>query len=86
MSLADHIKKSGYYRIRIVPNQSKTEFRGVMADGTFKIAVNAPREKGRANAALMKFLCSELPLDKQETRISSGLTNPTKIVFVEFRN
>lgn len=84
MSLKTHIPKTGYYSINVIPQQSKTAFREVMADGTIKIALKATPEKGKANKELIRFLSDELLLSKEQIRISSGLTNRRKVVFVEF--
>ncbi len=42
--------------IRVIPNAPQTELREEMSDGTFKIAVAAPPEKGKANKELIGFL------------------------------
>jgi len=44
-----------YIRVKVIPNSAKTEIKGEMADGTLKIAVAAPPEKGKANATLLGF-------------------------------
>ncbi len=83
MQLRELIQTTGYYRIRVLPNQAKTEVRGVMADKTIKLAIKAVPEKGKANQELIRFFATELNLPKSQIRISSGLTNRTKVVFVE---
>ena len=84
MLLREVINKTGYYRIRLIPNQSATELRSVMDDGTIKVAVKAPREKGKANLEMIRFFADVLSVRKNQIRISSGLTNPLKIVFIDF--
>lgn len=80
--MKDYINKSGYYRIKVIPNSSITEFKEIMDDGTIKISINAPREKGKANKELIKFLSSELSISKDQISISSGLTSPIKVISI----
>lgn len=75
--------KSGYYRIKVIPNQPLTEYRGQMDDNTVKIALAAPAEKGKANKELIKFLSTELEISREQIKISSGLTSRIKVVVVE---
>lgn len=83
MNLKDIINKSGYYRARIIPGQPKTELRDLMDDGTLKIAVNKPPEKGRANKELIKFIAKELNIDKDLVSITSGITARVKLLYIE---
>lgn len=83
MNLKTLINKSDYYRIKVIPRQAKTEFRGVMEDGTLKVSLNAAPEKGRANKELIKFLAAELGIEKKAIGISSGLTSRIKIVHID---
>ncbi len=58
------LKSNGvaYLRIKANPGSAKTAVTGVLEDEerTLKISVAAPPEKGKANAALLKFLGKEL--------------------------
>jgi hypothetical protein len=83
MQLTDQVKQSGYYRVKVVPNQSATEIKEIMDDGAIKITLKAVPEKGKANQELIRFFAKELALPKNQIRISSGLTNRLKVVFVE---
>lgn len=69
-----------YIRVKVIPNQVKTEFRGEMADGTLKIALQASPEKGKANKELINFLSTELGIVKTEIKIVSGVTSRIKLV------
>ena len=42
--------------VKVIPKSSKNEIAGHMADGTLRVKVAAVPEKGKANAALRKFL------------------------------
>ena len=83
MELKDLITKSGYYRIKVIPQQPSTELRGVMDDNTLKIALKAEPEKGKANKELIIFLAKELAVGKKDISISSGLTSRLKVVHID---
>ena len=72
--------KEIYLRIKVWPGASKTEFKAEMIDGTLKIAVAAPPEKGKANIALLKFLAREFSIDKNNIKIISGAGERLKLV------
>ncbi len=38
-------------RVKVIPRSAKTEIAGEMADGTLKVKIAAPPEKGKANEA-----------------------------------
>ena len=75
------IMKSGYYRLKIIPNQPQTEIRNIMQDGTIKLAVAAAPEKGKANKEIQIFFREHFG----EIRILSGLTSREKLVYLESR-
>lgn len=77
------MRQSGYYRVKVLPNQAEAEFRGVMGDGTIKIALTSAPEKGRANKELISFLADQLGVSKEQLAIVSGITSRVKIVRVE---
>ncbi|MDO8581682.1 MAG: DUF167 domain-containing protein [bacterium] len=68
--------------VKVIPGAAKTELRAPMADGTLKIAVAAPPEKGKANAALIKFLSAHFQVSKERIIIKRGLTSNKKIIYV----
>ena len=65
-------------RVKVIPRSAKTEIVGTMADGTLKIKIAAPPEKGRANAELIRFLRAHYGVEQVE--IISGQTAGLKIV------
>lgn len=83
MNLSDFINKPGYYRVKVTTKQPETRVSGCLSDGTVKIALHAVPEQGKANAELIRFIAKELGLNKNQVRISSGLTSPLKIVAIE---
>jgi uncharacterized protein len=69
-----------YIKVKVIPGAPKTEIKNTMADGTIKIAVAAAPEKGKANAALIKFLAEEFGVLKDEVVIISGASSRVKLV------
>ena len=67
-------------KIKVFPQAEKTGFRGEMADGALKIGVAAAPENNRANAALIKYLASELGLAQSQVKILSGASSRLKII------
>lgn len=84
MHLRDAITlKSGektYLRIKVVTRQNKTEFFGMLDDGTLKIRLKAVPEKGKANKELVGFLSEELSIDSSRIEIIAGASDTTKLV------
>jgi uncharacterized protein (TIGR00251 family) len=54
-----------------------------MADGTLKIALNAPPADGKANRELQKFLAGEFGTTHLSIRLLSGITSRRKLVSVD---
>jgi uncharacterized protein len=68
--------------VKVIPKSSKTELAGVQPDGTWRVKVAAPPEKGKANQALCEFLAKHLGVPKSSVRIISGETSPRKRIRV----
>lgn len=73
-------KGEAYLAVKAVPGSAKTEFREIMADDTYKIAVAAAPEKGKANTELIKFLACEFEVSKNQIMIISGAGERTKLI------
>ena len=65
-------------RVKVVPRSAKTEIVGTMADGTLKVRIAAPPEKGKANEELIRFLAAHYGASGVE--IVSGHTAALKLV------
>jgi uncharacterized protein (TIGR00251 family) len=65
-------------RVKVIPRSAKTEIVGEMADGTLKIKIAAPPEKGKANEELVRFLSAHYGMKRVE--IISGHTAALKMV------
>ena len=72
-------------RIKVVPKSPRSEMAGEMADGTLKVRIAAPAEKGKANAELCKFLARHYGVRRQDVVIVSGETSPHKLVRIPDR-
>ena len=73
-------KKELYIKVKVLPSASKTELKNKLEDDTYKIAVSAPPEKGKANKELIKFLAKEFKLKKEKIKIISGANSRLKII------
>ena len=69
-------------RVKVAPKSSRNEIAGVMADGTLKIRVQAPPDKGKANAAVCELLAEAFGVGPRDVTIVSGLGSPLKHVRV----
>lgn len=70
--------------VRLTPKSASDRLLGVVTDGAgrsaLKVAVTAPPEAGRANAALEKLLAKMLGLPRTTVSVVSGHTNRSKLV------
>lgn len=69
--------------VKVIPKSSKNEIAGHMADGTLRVKVSAVPEKGKANAALRKFLAEHYGVPVGNVQIVSGETSAHKRVRIE---
>jgi hypothetical protein len=69
--------------LKVIPRSAKTEFAGVMDDGTRKLRVAAPPDKGKANAEMIAFLAAHYGVPRAAIRILSGETSTRKQVRVD---
>ena len=68
--------------IRVTPRARKTEFGGILDDGTIRVRVAAPPVDGKANQALIAFLAKALSVRKNAIEIVAGERGLDKIVSV----
>jgi len=69
--------------VKVIPKSSKTDLAGYLPDGTWKVKVAAPPEKGKANRALCEFLAEKLGVAKSRIRIVTGETSALKRIRIE---
>ena len=68
------------FSLRVRPNARRTEVVSVLEDGSVKIALAAPAEDGRANAALIGFLGEEFGVHPSRVEILAGGSGRRKVV------
>ena len=69
--------------VKVIPKSSRTELVGQLADGTWKVKVDAPPEKGKANRELCAFLADHFGVPRSRVRILSGETSHLKRVRID---
>jgi hypothetical protein len=69
-----------YLRIKVIPKSPKSELIETMDDGTLKIRIAAPAEKGKANTELIKFLSKQYNVPKDKISIISGKGERLKLI------
>jgi uncharacterized protein len=68
--------------VSVQPGAKKSEWVGVLEDGTVKIKIKAPAQEGKANQELIRFLSESLGLRKSGVRIVSGETGRKKKILL----
>ena len=71
--------------VKVIPKSSRGEIAGSLADGTLKAKVQAPPEKGKANAELCALLARELGVAPRNVVIVRGGKSSLKQVRVALR-
>lgn len=66
--------------VRVMPKSPRSEWAALMADGTWKIRIQAVPERGKANEELIRFLASEFSVSRAQVEIFSGQTSHNKQV------
>ena len=70
-------------RVKVIPRSSKSEIAGRMDDGTLRVRIAAPPEKGRANAELCAFLARHFNVASSRVSVVSGHTAAIKLVRID---
>jgi uncharacterized protein (TIGR00251 family) len=70
-------------RVKVVPRSAKSEIAGQMADGTLKVKIAAPPEKGKANEAQTALLAGHFGVARGAVTIVGGHTTTLKLVRIE---
>ena len=68
--------------IKVVPGARKDRVVGPYGDA-IKVQVSAPPEGGKANEAVVRLLAAALGLKRGQVRITSGHTQPRKVVEID---
>jgi len=67
-------------RVKVTPRSPKSEVLGAMSDGTLKVRIAAPPEKGKANDALCILLAAHYGVPRNAVTIVSGHGAALKLV------
>jgi len=70
-------------RVKVIPRSPKSEVAGELSDGTLKIRIAAPPEKGKANEELCALLAARYGVAKSAVHIVTGHTSPLKLVRID---
>lgn len=73
-------------RLRVTPKAARNHVGGLQIDADggelLKVAVTAPADKGKANAAVIKLLAKAWGLAKSDLEITQGQTSRTKTLVI----
>jgi hypothetical protein len=69
------------FAVKVVPGASRDRIAGPLG-GALKVAVAAPPEGGRANAAVIELLAAHLGAKRSEVEIVGGRNRPQKRIRV----
>lgn len=67
-------------RVKVIPRSKKNEVSGQLADGTVKVHVTSPPEKGKANEQVCAVLAEHYRVPVRAVQIVAGHGNPRKVV------
>jgi uncharacterized protein (TIGR00251 family) len=68
--------------VKVIPRAGRTEFRGLMADGTVRISLKAPPADGRANDELVRYLAAEFGTSRSCVKLLSGAASRRKLISI----
>ncbi len=69
--------------VRVQPGAQKSEILGTMADGSLKVRLKSPPEKGAANKELVMLLAGRFGVAKPAVKIVRGRASRIKLVSIE---
>jgi len=70
-------------RVKVIPRSAKSQVIGSLTDGTLKVKIAAPPERGRANAALIECLAEHFHVPSSAITIVHGHTASLKLVRID---
>ncbi|MBI5155809.1 DUF167 domain-containing protein [Candidatus Peregrinibacteria bacterium] len=68
------------FTVRVHPAAKETKISGVLDDGSVKVSVRAPADKGKANHELIRFLATAFDVPPSGVSLLSGSGQRLKIV------
>ena len=73
-------------RVKVIPRSKKNEVSGELADGTVKVHVTAPPEKGKANEQVCAVLALYYKVPARAVQIVTGHGSPRKLIKIDSPN
>jgi uncharacterized protein (TIGR00251 family) len=70
-------------RIKVTARSKKNEVSGELADGTLKVHVTAPPEKGKANEQVCAVLAAHYKVPVRAVHIVTGHASPRKLIRID---
>lgn len=70
-------------RVKVIPRAPRSEVADAMADGTLKVKIAAPPERGKANEELCRVLAEHYRVGRNAVRVLSGHTASLKLVRID---
>ena len=67
-------------RVKVTARSARSEIVGELLDGTLKVKIAAPPERGKANQALIALLAAHYGVPRTSVTIVSGHTASLKLV------
>ena len=64
--------------VKVIPKSSRNQIAGFMSDGTLKVKIAAPPEKGKANAELCSYLARHFSVPKNSVTVQTGAASQRK--------
>ncbi len=70
-------------KVKVRPQAGRTRILGFLDDGTLRVELKAPPERGKANQALVELLSRRTGIPASSIRILSGRSGRTKHLALE---
>ena len=67
-------------RVKVIPRSQSSGVAGALADGTLKVKVAAPPERGKANEELCRVLAEHFDVSRTAVSVISGHSSSLKLV------
>jgi uncharacterized protein (TIGR00251 family) len=72
--------ESQYIRVKVAPSSKHQKVKLMSDNLTYKVYIQAPPEKGKANKELIKFIAQSLNINSQKVKIISGEFSEIKLI------
>ena len=76
------LNKKITFRLKVKAGAKQNAWLEPLADGTYRLAIKAVPEAGKANAAIIKFVAETLAIAPDQVRIISGASTSLKKIAI----